>query len=543
MRPNDKGRPYDSGNDDPLHEQGGWLVAAEEQLYRAPNPYIDFEPARSSTMDRAPVERTVRDVLSIGFRQKRKILATFLICLTAGVCWLARRPVIYESEMKILVRRERAEEVVSSQLEQIRGTTTGVRLEDVNTEAQVLTSRELARQVLAQSDALRASMAPGTESGFWRSIGWRVADGSDEVDEAKLVDGFLENLVVAPSAGSNIIRVAFRSEDREIAAESLQALSGAYLAKHLEVHRTQGSAEVFAAEASQHRAELDSLQDQLFTLGRRHGAVDISIEKESILRELLARQAEFESGKAAIASLQSRLESLQKEVMQTPQRRTTSVRTSPMLLENLRQELNRLELERIELESKFLPTYEPVVRIREQIQATQAAIEKAQNAPPVEEITDRDPTHDWVSSEIARTRSDLVAARSNQAEISKTIVALRARSNELESLNRTRVELERDASAAERNFVAYRQRAEEARISGELDQQRVLNVAVAEAPSVPSAPAGPSRFLLLLGLIAVSGAASLGIGLSADVLDPTYRRPDELEKSLGIPVLTSIPKV
>ncbi len=543
MRPYDKGRSDENGNDDPLHEQGGWLVAAEEQLYRAPNPYVEFEPARMFALNRAPGERTVRDVLSIGFRQKRKILATFLICLSLGVLWLVRRPVVYESEMKILVRRERAEEIVSPQLEQIRGVTSGaVRLEDVNTEAQVLTSRELARQVLKQSDALRASMLAGPEFDFWKSIGWR-GDAAEEVDEAKLVDDFLENLVVAPSTGSNIIRVAFRSEDREIAAESLQKLSGAYLAKHLEVHRTQGSAEVFAAEASQHRAELDALQDKLFALGRNHGAVDISIEKDSVLRELLARQGEFETGKAAVASLESRLESLQREVKQTPQRRTTSVRTSPMLLENLRQELNRLELQRIELESKFLPTYEPVIRIREQIQATKAAIEKAHNAPPVEEVTDRDPTHDWVSSEIARTRSDLVAARSNQAALSKTIASLRDRSNELEALDRTRVELERDAAAAERNFVAYKQRAEEARISDELDQQRVLNVAVAEAPSVPSTPAGPSRFLLLLGLIAVSGAASLGVGLSADVLDPTYRRPEELEKSLGIPVLTSIPKV
>lgn len=541
MRPNDKGRSEENGNYDPLNEQGGWLVAAEEQLYRAPSPYVEYEPVRSSAVDRPPNERTVRDILAIGFRQKTKILATFLICATASVTWLVLRPVVYESEMKILVRRERAEEVISSQIEQIRGTTTGVRLEDVNTEAQVLTSRELARQVLDQSDALRASMTAPPRFDLLKTVGLRPA--TEGADDAKLVDGFLENLVVAPSPSSNIIRVAFRSEDRNIAAESLQELSGAYLAKHLEVHRTRGSAEVFAAEASQHREELDGLQEQLFTLGRSHGAVDISIEREAVLRELLTRQGEFESGKALVASLQSRLESLQREVTQTPQRRTTSVRTSPMLLESLRQELNRLELERIELESKFLPTYEPVIRIREQIQSTQAAIERTEKAPPMEEITDRDPTHDWVSSEIARTRSDLVAARSNQTELSKTIVGLKARSNELESLDRTRVELERDAAAAERNFVAYKQRAEEARISDELDQQRVLNVAVAEAPSVPSSPAGPSRFVLLLGLIAVSGAASLGVGLSADVLDPTYRRPDELEKSLGIPVLTSIPKV
>ena len=97
--------------------------------------------------------------------------------------------------------------------------------------------------------------------------------------------------------------------------------------------------------------------------------------------------------------------------------------------------------------------------------------------------------------------------------------------------------------AAEQSFLVYKQRAEEARISEELDRQRVLNVAIAEVPSQPHKPVGYGRTTLAMALMAFAGLASLGVGVAADVLDPTFRRPDELEDALGLPVLASMPKV
>ncbi len=214
-----------------------------------------------------------------------------------------------------------------------------------------------------------------------------------------------------------------------------------------------------------------------------------------------------------------------------------------MLIQNLRQELNRLDLQRIELEAKFLPDYGPVVQVKQQILFTQTAIDRAQSTPPVEETTDRDPTFDWVTAELARLRAELTGVRSKQVELDYTITSVKTRSVELNSLDQLRVDLVRDAKVAEQYFLAYKQRAEEARIDDELDRQRITNVTIAEAPSLPSKPTGPGRSVLALALLVLSAIPALAVGVLADILDPTFRRPDELEDALGLPVLASIPKV
>ncbi len=546
MRLNDEDRVPDDTSADGLPEVGLWRLPSEEQLYRSddrvPPPSRRFASAHGRRAER---ERTVRDVLAIGFLQQRKILSTFLIIFSIGAIWIASRPREFKSEMKILVRHGRAEEVIGAQLEQARRVMLGVGRAEINTEAHILESRELVLQVLESSPVVRDAIA-GTEGpGLATRVKSWIGGSSPQIasSNADLVDDFLDRLVILPLGDSNVIRVTFLSEDPVVAMKSLEELSSVYLTKHLAVHRTSGSTGVFAREAERHKDELTALKDSLASLTLRHGVTNVELEMDILVRNLLTLQGEFESNKGVIASLVSRQEILQQESERTPERRTTSVRTSPILIQNLRQELNRLDLQRIELEAKFLPDYGPVVQVKQQILFTQAAIDRAQSAPPVEETTDRDPTFDWVTAELARVRSELTGVRSTQVELDYTITAVKTRSVELNSLDQLRVDLERDANVAEEHFLAYKRRAEEARIDDELDRQRVTNVTVAEAPSLPSKPTGPGRSVLALALLVLSAIPALAVGVLADILDPTFRRPDELEDALDLPVLASIPRV
>ena len=527
---------------------GAWKreqrLRPQQETYSAPGqPYA---PSAYSAR-----EHTVRDILAIGFRQKRKILTTFFFVFGLGALVVAGLPREFESEMKILVRRGRAEEVVTAQLEQARGLAPGVNRQEINTEAHILASRELALKVIGRSPTVRESIAHPPEKGLKSRLkstvaslkswaGFGSAESEPEADEA-LADKFLERLTITPLGESNVIRVAFLSQAPEVATAALDLLSQAYLDKHLAVHRTTGSEEVFAREANRHAVELAGLREQIADLTARK-SVNVQLEKDALVQKILDLEGELQQTGASIAGLERRLENLQQESERTPERRTTAVRTSPMLLESLREELNRLELQRIELERKFLPDYGPVVQVKQQIEATQAAIRQAQQAPPLEEITDRDPTFDWVSGELARTRADLAAARAMRVQLAQAITRLRGRSVDLDTLDRVRERLERDATLAEQGFMAYKQRADEARISEQLDRERVLNVAIAETPTKPIEPVGHSRSLMALAILALSGLAALGIGVVADFFDPTFRRPEELEEMLGVPVLASVPK-
>jgi capsular polysaccharide biosynthesis protein len=74
-----------------------------------------------------------------------------------------------------------------------------------------------------------------------------------------------------------------------------------------------------------------------------------------------------------------------------------------------------------------------------------------------------------------------------------------------------------------------------------LDRGGILNVAMAELPTVPALPARSFLVYCLLGvLLATTG--SIGLAFTWDFLDPSFRTPDEVSSFLDSPVLASIPK-
>ena len=98
-----------------------------------------------------------------------------------------------------------------------------------------------------------------------------------------------------------------------------------------------------------------------------------------------------------------------------------------------------------------------------------------------------------------------------------------------------------EAKTAEENYLLYSHKQEEARVSDALDQQRIVNVSVAQPPSAPPFPARP-RWAVNLGLgLLFAVLASIALALTADFMDRSFRTPDEVEIFLDVPVLAALP--
>jgi capsular polysaccharide biosynthesis protein len=74
-----------------------------------------------------------------------------------------------------------------------------------------------------------------------------------------------------------------------------------------------------------------------------------------------------------------------------------------------------------------------------------------------------------------------------------------------------------------------------------LDRGGILNVAMAEPPTVPALPARSFSYYSLLGIL-LATIGSIGLAFTADFLDTSFRTPDEVSSLLGSPVLASIPQ-
>ena len=342
---------------------------------------------------------------------------------------------------------------------------------------------------------------------------------------------------------TNLIAVNYESPDPELAARVLTALTNFYLEKHLAVHRPAGTFDFFQQETQQYRKGLADAEARLVDSSHGTAGISAKLEKEAALQKLAEFDAMQKQTQAAIAETQQRIRTLQGQAASSPTRMTTQVRSADdsTLLSQLRSTLLTLELKRTELLGKFEPSYRPVQEVETQIAQTRAALAQAEKSQVHEETTDRDPTYEWVTEELAKANADLAGL---QARAEATALNVRSYQEHARSLERDEVvqdDLTRTVKATEENYLLYLRKAEEARISDELDRRRIINVAVAEAPTVPSLPSNRRSLTLLYGLL-LATLVSVGLAFGSDYLDPTFRTPDEVSSFLNTPVLAAMPQ-
>src|ERR1700674_1614113 len=108
----------------------------------------DFQSGANAT-ERLP---TLRDIATPIFRHPKLVLLTFLCLLLGTVLGIIQRPKDYEAKMKILVKRERVDAAVTSGRDAVMSNPGGVTEEELNSEVELLKSRDLLEKVVVSCD-------------------------------------------------------------------------------------------------------------------------------------------------------------------------------------------------------------------------------------------------------------------------------------------------------------------------------------------------------------------------------------------------------
>jgi uncharacterized protein involved in exopolysaccharide biosynthesis len=127
--------------------------------------------------------------------------------------------------------------------------------------------------------------------------------------------------------------------------------------------------------------------------------------------------------------------------------------------------------------------------------------------------------------------------RAQVIEIHKGLDEMSAKTVELDGLRR-------NALAAEEDFLLYRKKYEEARISAAMDQERFIDVTVVQPAQIPLSPLPRgllTRFLAAL-LIGIFGGLGVVFGIEL-YLVRSFTTGEHIERKLGIPHIASIPEM
>ena len=478
------------------------------------------------------IRRLAHAVLLALSRQWKAAALTCVAALLGMTLALSMLPRRYSSEMRLLVKRERLDPLLGAQ----NGSAQQVRMDvtetELNSEAELLRSRDLLEGVVIASGLVTRDASTPTGGS---------APSPDAVARAvKLLERHLSIEIVKRTT---LIEAQYTSSDPQLAARVLVNLARLYLDKHLTVNRPSGAYEFFTTQVDDFRTRLQSAEERLRDFGRREHIVSASAESATTLQRLADFEAALQQAEGGIVETRRRLDEIQHQMAALPPRVTTSIRTSEnaRYVRDLRANVLALEVKLADLSGRFAPTYPPVVALQKQLDQTRSALAAAEHAPITDETTDRDPTYQWLESEAARVRVEHEAFVARAASLKRTIAAYRNRAGTLDAKDVVQQRLAREVKSAEDNYLLYQRKQEEARIANALDHQRIANVVVAEAPNVPSLPSDDSRRAMLIVLgTTLSFLLGVGAAITLEFLPARVRTAQELRSVLNLPAVVAL---
>ena len=158
-----------------------------------------------------------------------------------------------------------------------------------------------------------------------------------------------------------------------------------------------------------------------------------------------------------------------------------------------------------------------------------------------DETTDQNARYEWAKAEAQRAWVDLKGLQAREITAGAQLTEYQTEARQLGEDAITQDDLISSEKAAQENYLLYVKKREEARMGDALDEDGIVNVAIAEQPVVPALPVWPPTAVVLAGIV-VALTAGTGAAFAADYFDPALRTPEEAVACLELPVLASLPE-
>jgi Uncharacterized protein involved in exopolysaccharide biosynthesis len=484
---------------------------------------------------------TLRDVLMPVFRHKLLVLSAFstVFCLSLFVAW-AWASKYYVASMQIVVQQHRADPAITAaQTGAVMNNNRGVSPDQISSEMAILKGEDMLRSVVETCGLAKADKLSLSEVFYPRDPERRRAA---KIQKAAASLG--KGLKVEAAKVSDVIDVRYGAIGApETPACALQNLGKLYLQKRLLLQRPEGSSTFFAEQASKYGQDLADVESRLAQFSKEEGVAAPDILRTDLAQQLSVAMASLYQTQQVIAADKDRLRDLERQMQTTPERITTQqISNSAMtLLQQLQASLLAAQVKRRELLTKFDPSYPLVVQSDEEIANTEKAIEKAKAYNYLNETTDHNPTFEFLHQDYARTQADLASQKANAAATEASIKNMREHMVALDSKALRQAALVREQKADETNYLLYLNKREQERAADALDERRIADVAIAVPAVTPALPA-VNPLVVALGGFVFALLAGTATGFIAERVDPSFRTPAEVSKTLRIPVLASLPR-
>lgn len=472
----------------------------------------------------------LRDILIVLFKHKSKILITFLatvITVTTGsFLW----PPTYEAKSTLLVKFGREfiyRPEVGDKLLDSRSLIAINQEEIINSEIQIMTSRDLIEKVISSVGV--ENLYPDIHESPPRNM--TPMEASIREFEKKLnVEGIRK---------SNVIEVSFQHRDPQMAAKAVNTLIGFFRDRHLQIFSDTKSS-FLEQQLTSYKQKLKSTENELEAFRQKNKIYSIDEQRTLLLKQRMDLDTAYKGSENRISELRQKVATLRgqmQDLSKSEQHYTESDRYK--VIDEAKSKLFNLRLQERQLLNRYREGSTVVVNIRKEIKLAQDFLAQ-EEAEIKRQVRTGNLVYQELEKEAMKAEADLNAQVARNAAVKQQLGAVDREIQALDLRDKELQNLKRDYATNEKNYQAYLSRHEEARISEELNQQKMANINVIQAATVPERPIKPKKLLNIALGAALGLLSGLGLAFFSEHSSQGLTTPEQAQERLGLPVLVAI---
>ena len=477
-------------------------------------------------MPEQETQGNLRDFLTVLFKHKFRIIAIFLatvITVTVGTFLLSP---VYEAKSSLLVKIGR-ENIYRPEVGD-RSPVISINPEEVvNTEINILTSRDLIEKVISTLKIVY----------IYPDLIESPPSNMTPLDAAIII--FAKKLSVEGVKKSNVIEVTFQHKDPRIAAMALNLLVEYYRVKHLQVYSGTESS-FLDKQLDTYDQKLKQSANNLEGFKQKNQVYSLEEQRSLLLKQRTELDTTLKNSINTVDELQKRLASL-KSLKQGIAADGSLYTTSELdkIIVDARSKLLSLQLEEQDLLKKYKEENRLVQHVRNEIRIVKGFLVDQEKSIGGK-VKTGNLVYQEVQKELVKTEADLNAQGAKAATLKQQVGQLDGELRTLELRNKELQSLKRDYSITEKNYKTYTEKTEEARISDDMNLNKLANVNVIQAAAVPAKPVKPKKLLNIVLGIVLGAVSGLGFAFLSEYTSQVFSTPESAERRLGLPLLATI---
>ena len=489
--------------------------------------------------------------LEIFHRRKWMLIVPLIICtgIAAGLAFTL--PPSYRSTTLILVERQK---IPKQYVTPTDATSVVQRLSTI--EQQIL-SRTKLEQIIKEFNLLKEKRKEPVNAylkklsklpGMWR-LGFGGKPSMEEKVKQMRLDISVE-VIGARKQGGDAFTVSFTGKTAQTTMEITNAIASLFIEENLRLREqfVEGTSEFLDDEMKKAKKELEDLEKS-FRDFKEENMGTLPEQLDANLRTLDRQQLELQSVRASIIDAENRKALFEKQLTLNP----GSLTTAPIPLQT---ELKNLNTQLSYLLSAYTEKYPDVVSVRKRIRVIEELLANpgrgenyittgsSESKPglPGESELKGGAQNLTIYSELDPINFEIKQLRRREAKIKKQIKVYEKRVEEIPANEQKLSAIQRNYEMSQSNYQSLLAKKLSARLAENLEKkQKGERFRIIDPANLPEKPFKPNKLrFILFGAMAGIGFGA-GLVYMIELLNPAFRKQEDIENVLPQPVLGVIP--